>query len=566
MTRSAGLKIALVLLLVPPAFSYGQGTPALSDPVMRAMADELERSIAELQFKDLDKPYFIQYIVLDQEEYRASATFGALTASDRDRARILQAQVRVGDYEFDNSEFITGQQFQGPPPSGITSSTIIENDYDGIRHALWLATDAAYKQSVEQLARKRAFVQNKVRAEQIPDFSKEAAVTAVGTRRTLDLDKTHWEKQVREWSNIFKLYPEIQQSRVVFEAQVMHRYLVNSEGTSALQPSMLVAITIEAASEAPDGMRVRHWIPFNASSFDQVPSVEEVSKSIAKMAADLTALRTAPVLEADYSGPVLFTGQASAEMFARVLAPNLSGQRLPLTDQQQAQTNRSELVDRLNRPVLPRFLSVFDDPTAQRIGNQELLGHYQVDDQGVPARRVSLIEQGVLKTFLMSRRPGKDMPQSNGHGRSVVPGRETAQIGNLFIQSKEGKSYEDLKQELIKMCRDENLQYGILIKALDADGRSPIGMPVLTYKVFVADGHEELIRGAFAQGIPIRSLRQIMAVGDDSFVVNRLSGGELPTPTSIVAPSVLLEEIELKKPSGNQQKPALLTHPYFEKN
>ena len=181
----------------------------------------------------------------------------------------------------------------GPPPSGVVFATVVENDYDAIRHSLWLATDAAYKQSVEQLARKRAFVQNKVRAEQIPDFSKEAAVTAVGTRRTLDLDKTHWEKQVREWSNIFKRYPEIQQSRVVFEAQVMHRYLVNSEGTSALQPSMLVAITIEAASEAPDGMRVRHWIPFNASSFDQVPSVEEISKAIVEMAADLTALRTA---------------------------------------------------------------------------------------------------------------------------------------------------------------------------------------------------------------------------------------------------------------------------------
>jgi predicted Zn-dependent protease len=254
-------------------------------------------------------------------------------------------------------------------------------------------------------------------------------------------------------------------------------------------------------------------------------------------------------------------------MFARVLAPQLSGQRLPLSDQQQAQTSRSELMDRLNRPVLPRFLSVFDDPTTQKVGNQELLGYYQVDDQGVPARRVSLIEQGVLKNFLMSRRPGKDMPQSNGHGRSGIPGRETAQIGNLFIQSAEGKSYEDLKQQLMKMCQEENLQYGILIKALVSDGRSPVGIPVLTYKVNAADGREELIRGAFMQGIPIRSLRQIEAVGNDAFVVNRLAGNnDLPTPTSIVAPSVLLEEVELKKPSGTQQKPALLTHPYFNKN
>jgi len=567
MTRSAGLKIALVLLLVPPAFSYGQGTPALSDPVMRAMADELERSIAELQFKDLDKPYFIQYIVLDQEEYRASATFGALTASDRDRARILQAQVRVGDYEFDNSEFITGQQFQGPPPSGITSSTIIENDYDGIRHALWLATDAAYKQSVEQLARKRAFVQNKIRGDQIPDFSKEKPVTAVAARRGLEIDNPRWENQLREWSAIFKEFPAIQQSTVELQAQLIHKYLINSEGTRTLQPSMIVSVEVAASSEAPDGMRLRHSIPFNARSFDQLPSAQEISNSIRSMASDLTALRSAPVLDADYSGPVLFTGQASAEMFARVLVPNLSGQRLPLSDRdQQGPTTRSELVDRLNRPVLPSFLSVFDDPTEQRVGNQELIGHYQVDDQGVPARRVSLVESGVLKTFLMSRRPGKNMLQSNGHGRSGYPGRETAQIGNLFIQPTQGKSYEDLKQELVTMCRTEQLDYCIIIKALDTDVRSPIGLPFLTYKIYVADGREELVRGAFATSIPVRSLRQIDAVGNDTFVVNRLSGGgDLPTPTSIVAPSVLLEEMELKRPTGNQQKPSLLTHPFFKK-
>ena len=557
--------ISICVILSSPAAYRSQTAPA-SDPVMRAMSDELHRSVSELQFKDLDKPYFIQYVVLDQERYHASATFGAVTASDLSRARYLQAQVRVGDYDFDNSEFVTGPGFQGAPAAGITSQTVIDNDYDAIRHGLWLVTDAAYKQAVEQLARKRAFVQNKIRGDQIPDFSKESPVTALGNRRGLDIDKGRLEKQIREWSAIFKEFPEIAESNVVIEAQVTHRYLVNSEGTRTLQPSMIVFVEIGAATEAADGMRLRHWIPLNAGGLEQLPPAQEVSKAIRQMAAELTALSNAPVLDADYSGPVLFTGQASAEMFARVLAPNLSGQRLPLSDQQQGPTTRSELLDRLNRPVLPRFLSVFDDPTTQRVGNQELLGHYQVDDQGVPARRVSLIEQGVLKNFLMSRRPGKDMPQSNGHGRSGIPGRETAQIGNLFIQSSEGKSYEDLKQQLLKMCQTENLQYGILIKSLVSDGRSPIGMPVLTYKVYVADGREELIRGAFAQGIPIRSLRQIEAVGNDAFVVNRLAGSnDLPTPTSIVAPSALLEEMELKRPSGTQQKPALLTHPYFNK-
>jgi TldD protein len=558
--------MTLCLLLMLSLVSQSQDAARSGDSVLRAMTDELHRSVAELQFKDLEKPYFIQYIVLDQERYRASATFGALTGSDLNRVRYVQAQVRVGDYEFDNSEFVSGPGFQGAPPTGVTTQTVLDNDYDAIRHSLWLATDASYKQSVEQLARKRAFVQNKTRGEQIPDFSKEAPVTVMRDRRNLQIDRSRWEKQLREWSAIFKDFPEIQESNVVLEAQLTHRYLVNNEGTRTLQPLMLVSVEIDAGTEAADGMRLRHWVPFNVGSFEQLPPIQEITKVVRQMAGDLSALRSAPVLDADYSGPVLFTGQASAEMFARVLAPNLSGQRLPLSEQQQT-TNRSELVDRMNRTVLPRFLSVFDDPTAQRIGSQELLGHYQVDDQGVPARRVSLIEQGVLKNFLMSRRPGKDMLQSNGHGRSGIPGRETAQIGNLFIQSSEGKNYEDLKQQLISMAKQESLQYGVLIKGLVSDGRSPIGSPVLTYKVYVADGREELIRGASAQGIPIRSLRQIEAVGNDAFVVNRLAGSsELPTPTSIVAPSVLLEEVDLKRPAGTLQKPALLTHPYFSRN
>lgn len=569
MKRSCPAVIASILCLIfsGSLLSRAQDVPA-PDPIIRAMSDELERSIMDLQFKDLEKPYFIQYVTLDRLEYRAEATFGALIHSDEEQSRILQAQVRVGSYDFDNSEFVAGGRFRGPPPSGVLSSIVVENDYDVIRHSLWLATDAAYKQAVEQLAEKRAFLKNRISEEQIPDFSRESPTVAVKSRGILDIDKSRWENQLRQWSAIFKEFPEIQESTVSLRALLTNRYLVNSEGTRTLQPSVIVALEIVARTEAADGMRLSHSLPFIAASFDKLPSRSAVSDAIRQMAADLTALRSAPLLDADYSGPVLFTGQASAEMFARVLAPNLSGQRFPLAARSRGgPANRSELLDRINRPVLPSFLSAYDDPTEQGVKGQELVGHYNVDDQGVPAQRVSLIEDGVLRTLLMSRRPAQDMLQSNGHGRSGLPGRETAQIGNLFIQASEGKSYEDLEQQLLQLCRTEKLQYCIVIKALRADGRSPIGIPVLTYKVDVETGNEELVRGVSAMAIPVRSLREIEAAGNDAFVENRLTGARaLPTPTSVIAPSVLLEEMELKKPTGSQDRPTLLTHPYFSSN
>jgi TldD protein len=560
------LLVLLALLAVIPFAASAQTSILPSDPVLRAMHDELLRSVKELQFKDLDKPYFIQYTILDEDEYTADATFGAVTASNRNRDRVLGVQVRVGGYEFDNSEFVGGSAFGGggAAPNGVLQITVVDDDYGAIRHALWLATDNAYKQAVEQLARKKAFVQNKVQEEKIPDFSQETPTNAVVAKRRLEVDQPRWEKNLRDWSAIFKTYPDIQQSGVSLNARLTHRYIVNSEGTQTVQPALIVSVQAAAAVQAADGMVLSHSVPFNATSFDQLPAADQIGTSIRQLASDLTALRTAPLLDADYSGPVLLVGQASAEMFARVLAPNLSGQRQPLSDRDQGNV-RSELSDRMNRPVLPRFLSVVDDPTEKSLGDKELIGAYQVDDQGVPARKVTLVQDGILKDFLMSRRPSKDRLQSNGHGRSGLPGREAAQIGNLFIKASDGKSYEELKSALMEMCKAENLNYGILVKIINADGRGPLGSPVLTYKVYVADGREELVRGATANALSVRSLRQIEAVGNDSFIANRLTGAQnAATPVTVVAPSVLLEEVELKRPSMAQQKPALLTNPFFK--
>jgi len=378
----------------------------------------------------------------------------------------------------------------------------------------------------------------------------------------MQLDRAKVENQLREWSKIFRDFPAVQTSSVSYHARLNHRYIANSEGSRSLEPQLLIALQANAATQAADGMTITMSLPFSARTFEEMPSTQEVGNAIRQMAKDITALRTAPVLDANYSGPALLVGQAATEMFARVLSPNLTEERGPIGGRG-GQTSGSALLDRMKRPVLPASISVYDDPTLTKLGDKPLVGYYRIDDQGIPAQRISLVEDGLLTNLLTSRRPSKDRLQSNGHGRGF-PGRETAQVSNFVVKvDKDGKSYADLKQELLKLAKDERLDYAIMIKQLSGN-QGPIGTPVLTYKVYVADGREELVRGASVATLTVQSLRHIQSVGNDSFVANRLVGqAGAETATSIVAPSVILEELGLDRPSGTQQKPATLTNPYF---
>jgi len=554
------IRTVIALIFVLPILGTrlgGQERAAGGDVVMSAMSDELNRSMSELRLKDLEKPYFVQYVVVDEEEYAGQATFGAITAWNRVKQRVLHVQVRVGDYELDNSEFFAGR---GESSTAQLVQAPTDNDYRALRRSLWLATDSAYKQSVEILARKRAFLQNKFQDDQPPDFSKEAATQSVKARQDLEIDTEDLKQRLRRWSRLFQEFPEIQGSRIGLVVRLTHRYMMNSEGTRILQPALLVMVEAEASAQASDGMQISQSIPFYAKSFDALPSSKDIEISIRQMAEELKGVRSASVLKEDYSGPVLLTGSASPDFFARILAPNLTGQRGPMSDRGPQIARTSELLDRMNRPVLPVSMSVYDDPAMQRFGKEPLIGYYDVDDQGVPAQRVSLVDAGILTDLLMARRPISGHLQSNGHGRSGYPGRETAQISNLVISTSQGKSYEELKQELIRLCREERLSYGIVIKTL-SQITSGI-LPVLAYKVNVEDGQEEMIRGINPAGFPVRSLRHIQAAGNEMVVANRLMGASgAETPVSVVAPPVLLEEMEWKRASGAQQRPAILTPP-----
>ena len=532
----------LISFLVVPAFAQ----TADSDVVLRAMQDELKRSIDKLVIPGQEKPYFIEYEMMDTQGVSINAAFGGIMFSQPSRARVATVEVRVGGYDFDNE------------PGGYPMQVAIEDDYNSLRHELWLATDSAYRAAVEQIARKRAFLKNRVDEEKIPDFSKEEAMNLILPKPEFKFDQAQLEKTIRELSAIFRQYPNIKQSGVNLQAQLVNRYLINSEGTKIRRPFVMITIEANASAQASDGMWVGLSTPFYATSFEQLPSLEAMTKSVQQMAEQVTKLQSAPVLNENYLGPVLFAGSASAEMFSQLLASEFCSYRPPVGMQGE---DRSELANRMNRRILPFHISVYDDPTQEKFGEKALLGSYKVDDQGVAARKISLVEQGVLKTLLQSRRPRKNFLTSNGHGRSGANGGTSTEIGNLFIQSSEGKSVEQLKTDMLKMCKALEMPYGIIIKG------GGLGDPSLTYKVYVEDGREELIRGASTGELTVKQLKaQIIAVGNDDNVLNRAGGGYGGgVSTTIVAPSSLIEELELKKPTGAQMKPMILTHPYFDK-
>jgi predicted Zn-dependent protease len=588
------MKAMLILILAVILFCAPAEMKAGKDVILQAMTDEMNRSMKSLQIENMDKPYYLEYTVTDSRLVSVKAAFGAITHSGESHNRSLRVDLRCGDYQLDNTGFMNRRSMFSRG-RGFSGGIVKEDDYDAIRHDIWLQTDKAYKAVLEQLAAKKGFIKNQTEPTEIPDFSKEKSLQAVMPTLTMNVDRGKWETAVKNLSSIFRKYPALNHSAVELRFKLVHKYYVNSEGTVLRQPRVLAYLVAFASTQAPDGMKLKHFVPFYAPAIDGLPDEKTMATGIAAMAKELTALSKAPVLE-KYIGPVLFTGQASAELFAQVFAPHLSGERPPLVDDPRMarMLPTNQLAQRLNRKVLPREIAVSDDPTTGNFKNQPLVGTYKADDQGVPAVPVKLVEEGVLKTLLMSRRPREEIANSNGHARASGRSKPGAAIGNLFITAEKGKSYDKLKKELLEFCEDQQLEFGLIVKTVDnptitgvessalsflmqsGGGQGKLTAPVMLYRVYVKDDKEELVRGITFAEMTVKSLKDIEAVGNDYYVHHKLltgagggislfggrGGGGAGIPGSIVAPSVLFEELEFKKDPANKKNPPLLAHPF----
>jgi predicted Zn-dependent protease len=327
----------------------------------------------------------------------------------------------------------------------------------------------------------------------------------------------------------------------------------------------MIALNIYAETVTPDGLKLTPSRHIYAKSFDKFPKDAEIVAVVEKMATDLTALRKAPIFDETYIGPVLFTERAAVQVFSQLVAPNLAAGRAPLNFN--GDGDEGALTERLNRRILPASLTIKDDPTIDAINNYGLIGNYELDAQGVAAKPLTIVENGIFKNQLASRLPTKKYPSSNGRARSSFG---TPSISNLVVQSSGGKTFAELKQELINACKLQNMPYGIILREVDSTfnptGRS-LSPPIMAYKVYVEDGREELVRHASIDAFPIRELRQLLGVGNDSFSLNHLNGnghmGE-GIPFSVTAPSILMDELVIRKDTSTKAKPLIMTHPYFD--
>jgi TldD protein len=539
----------------PPAESSS------TDPVLNAMQGELARATTDLGKTD-QPPYFLSYTVYDQDFVVLVGAYGSLLTNAAVQRRSADVTMRVGTPELDNTH---GRS----RPSGVTSGSLpLGNDHGALARVLWELTDREYKRAVPSLLNVKT--DTAVRAEEedkSPDFSKEKPQTHLGEIAAVPpLDRAAWEAEIKRLSGAFRKFPEVYNATVVLQVQNFKSRMVSSEGSAITTPSTSARMVIEAQTRADDGMDLLRVETFQAPSASGLPSEAELTAKIDKMAADLSALRKAPVAE-PYDGPALLSGRASAVFFHEVLGHRLEGHRQK--DEEEGQT----FTKKVGQEVLPKFLSVIDDPTTHEIGGVKLAGAYAYDNEGEPSRRVEVIQDGVLKSFLMSRMPVKDFSNSNGHGRNQPGLMPTGRQGNLIVTSSQTVPEAQMRQKLIDEAKKQGKPYGLYFD--DIQGGFTLTtrslpqafqvLPVIVYKVYTDGRPDELVRGVDIVGTPLAALTRIVTTGDQQHVFNGVCGAESgQVPVAAVAPAMLFSEMEVQKRAHEHERPPLLPPPGFE--
>ena len=588
------LFIILIFLICQTAAS------AKESVIMRAMEDEMARSMEELKLDDKERPYYLSYLVKDIYLVNISADSGAITANTENHSRGIIVDLRIGDYSLDNSNFMS---LSSSNASSLLSHRLaLDDDYDLIRMGAWSATDRAYKTAIDKLAKKKVAVQNLVQTEELPDFTKGSATSSIQKEASVSVKKEEWASTVEQLSRLFLKQQQIQMSSVNMRVQVINSYYINSEGARYIEPATISQLSVTATTQADDGMPVGNILYYAAPDPKELPELKKLTGDVNKMINELLLARTAPVAE-DYNGPILFVGQAAGELFSQGFSNYFMGRRVPMADDPRlnsmvALRMGNPFLSKVGRRVAARFLSMTATPALKDFNGKNLLGAYNVDEEGVPGQEVLLVENGKLKNLLTSRTPIKGFPRSNGHSRGGGPVPSV-----IHITSTNTLTPDELKQELINEVSDEGLPYGYIVKGLipsfavaemsgvditsllmQQRGTSDptqfnLSRPYSIYRVY-PDGKEELVRGLEFRSHSINILKDVLATSNDEIAYDFpvIPGGNLGSSSillsllarsgsssqyysTVITPSFLISEMDMKKVTGNFSKLPIVDYP-----
>jgi predicted Zn-dependent protease len=501
--------------------------------------------------------------VYDQRQTSIVASFGALQRSDDSHSRSAAVQVRVGDYALDNTHPLRGD-FQSRP-SGLTRIALPLTDEEApIRLALWRATDRAFKQAAQTLTQVKTNIAAKVQEDDpAPDFSREEPEQYGGELASHVPDVATWEGRLRRVSAEFAHDPAVFNSDVSLQIEADNRHYTNTEGSAIETGALSYRIFIQAMTKADDGMELPLYTSYFARSADGLPTEAQLIEEARAMVALLHRLRTAPSVE-PYSGPAILSGRASGVFFHEIFGHRVEGHRQRDVDDGQT------FAKSVDQPVLPSFLDVVFDPTRQRLGDVELMGYYRYDDEGVEARPVTIVDGGVLKTFLIDRAPLNRFPRSNGHGRAEPGYMPVSRQSNLIVQSSRAVPDDELVEMLKQEARRQGKPFGLLFDNIEG-GFTTTGrggpnafnvLPNVVYRIYTDERPPELVRGVDLIGTPLAAFGKIVATGDRVEVFNGLCGAESGNvPVSASSPSLLVSEVEVQKKAQSQEALPILPAP-----
>ncbi len=538
------------------------------DVLLDAMSKELERSYQSLKAKGSTPLYFLGYRVYDTEDLNLTASFGAIDGDSQSRRRILDVEARVGDMQVDSSHKLRGD-FDLPTERYFLDSRApvefsIDDDEPAIRTALWLVTDDAFKRAQRDYIQVQANRTVKVIEEdQSADFSSAPSVVSLEKAQKPTIDAESWRERLRRLSAIYKEYPEITESNVSLDIDLDERYVTTSEGTKLRTQDRQARIATNVSTIANDGMVLFLYDSIDVFDPKDLPDDATIEKKIRKLADSIISLRKAPVAE-PYVGPAILRGRASGVFFHEVLGHRVEGHRQK--DEDEGRT----FAKKVNQKIMPDFISVYDDPTLSKISDRPLVGYYKFDNEGVPAQRVTIVENGVLKNFLMGRSPINAFNHSNGHCRCEPGNRPVARQGNLIVDSSKKVDYETLKKQLVDEAKKQGKPYGLIFDEI-AGGfaltqafmpQSFQLLPLRVTRVWADGKPDELLRGVNLVGTPLASLETIMCSADDVDTFSGVCGAESGwVPVSATSPSLLVKTVEVAREWKEQDKPPILPPP-----